>query len=242
MRLKVKIPKKWIIIIILVLLIIGYLMLDSAMRPTILSLSESKLRAIAVKAMNDAVRETIGESGITYSDLTHIEKDDTGKISFIAVNTTLVNELGAETALAAQEKILNAGEQGINIPIGTILGGQFLSGRGPAIVIKFEPLGSVATEFKTEFEEAGINQTRHKIFLVLDSSVRILIGSVSQTVDIKTQVLISDTIIIGDVPQSYFENNNGGLLNFLPENEAPDPQTESGLLNLLPGSNMQQNQ
>lgn len=219
MRLKIRISGKWIAVIILALLVVGYLILDNAIRPAILSLSESKLRAVAVKAMNDAVRETIGESGVLYSDLTHIEKDDTGKISLISVNTTLVNELGVKTALAAQDKIMSVGEQGVSIPIGTILGGQILTGRGPSIVIKFEPLGSVTTEFKTQFEEAGINQTRHKIFLVLTSSVRIMIGSVSQTVEISTQVLISDTIIIGDVPQSYFENNNGGLLNLLPDGE-----------------------
>jgi sporulation protein YunB len=219
MRLKVRISKKWIALIILALLVTAYLIIDSAIRPTILSLSESELRAVAVKAMNDAVRETIGDSGVTYSDLTHIEKDETGKISLISVNTTLVNELGAETALAAQDKIMNAGEQGIFIPIGTILGGQILTGRGPSVVIKFEPVGSVTTELKTQFEEAGINQTRHKIFLILTASVRIMIGSVSQTVSISTQVLISDTIIIGDVPRSYFENNNGGLLNLLPGGE-----------------------
>lgn len=232
MRRKFKISGKWIAIIIIVLLIAAYVIVDNAIRPAILSLSESKLRAEAVKAMNDAVRETIGESGVLYSDMTHIEKDDTGKISLISVNTTLVNELGAKTALAAQSKIMSAGEQGISIPIGTILGGQILTGRGPSIVIKFEPLGSVTTEFMTQFEEAGINQTRHKIFLVLTSSVRIMIGTVPQTVEISAQVLISDTIIVGDVPQSYFESTAGGLLNLLPE--ADSNLTPDGVLNLLP--------
>jgi sporulation protein YunB len=219
MRLRVKISWKWITAIILALLIAGYLIIDSAIRPSVLSLSESSLRAIAVKAMNDAVSETVGKSGITYEDLTHIEKDASGKISLIAVNTTLVNELGAKTALAAQDKIMSAGEQGISIAIGTILGGQILTGRGPSVVIKFEPIGSVTTAFKTQFEEAGINQTRHTIFLILTSSVRIMIGSAPQTVEISTQVLISDTIIVGDVPQSYFESTNGGLFNLLPDNE-----------------------
>lgn len=219
MRLRVKVSRKWIAVIILALLIAVYLIIDSAIRPAVLSLSESSLRAIAVKAMNDAVSETVGKSGITYEDLTYIEKDASGRISLIAVNTTLVNELGTKTALAAQDKIMSAGEQGISLPIGTILGGQMLTGRGPSVVIKFEPIGSVTTEFKTQFEDAGINQTRHKIFLILTSSVRIMIGNVPQTIEISTQVLISDTIIVGDVPQSYFESTNGGLFNLLPDNE-----------------------
>jgi sporulation protein YunB len=151
MRLRVKFSKKWIIVLILIVLVAGYLILDSVIRPTILSQSEARLRAIGVKAMNDAVRETIGASNVTYSDLIHIEKDDTGKISLITANTVLMNNLAAQTAMAAQDKILNAGEQGVNIPIGTILGGPLLTGRGPAIVIKFEPVGSVMTDIKAEF-------------------------------------------------------------------------------------------
>ncbi len=234
MRLKIKVSRKWIVLLIIALLLAGYIILDSAIRPAVLSLSESKLRAVAVKAMNDAVRETVGESGVLYSDLTHIEKDDTGKISLISVDTVLVNELGAKTALAAQDKIMNAGQQGVSIPIGTILSGQLLTGRGPSIIVRFEPIGSVATEFRTQFEEAGINQTRHKIFLLLNSSVRIMIGSTSQTVDISTEVLISDTIIIGDVPQSYFNNTNGGLFNLLPEEESSVPPPGGEALDLLP--------
>lgn len=208
--------KKWIILIVLVLLVTAYLIVDNAIRPTILSLSEARLRAIGVEAMNDAVRETIGSSGVTYTDLIHIEKDNAGKISLITANTVLMNNLAADTALAAQHKILSVGEQGISIPLGTILGGQLLTGRGPAVIIKFEPVGSVTTDVKAEFEDAGINQTRHKIYVILNASVRILLGNASQTVEISSQVLISDTIIVGDVPEGYYQGSHDELLNLLP--------------------------
>lgn len=221
MRLRIKISKKWIAVLLLALVLVGYLIIDETVRPTILSISEARLRAIAVQAMNDAVRETVG-ADINHADLIIIEKDDAGKISLVYANAVLMNNLAASTAIAAQDKILNIGEQGINIPIGTIIGGQLLSGRGPAVSVKFEPVGSVTTDFKTEFEDAGINQTRHKIYLILNSSVRIIIGNSSQTVEISSQVLISETIIIGEVPHSYmrFESKEGRL-NLLPIDQVP---------------------
>jgi sporulation protein YunB len=215
MRRRLKISKLWIIVLVVVILVAGYYLVDNAIRPTILSISEARLRAIAVKAMNDAVRETVG-SDVGYSDLINIEKDDQGKIVLVSANAVKMNELAASTAIAAQEKILNLGEQGIGIPIGTILGGPLMTGRGPQISVKFEPVGSVTTDFKTEFEDAGINQTRHKVYLVFDATVRILIGNSPQTEDITTQVLISDTIIIGEVPQNYFQGSEDQLLNLLP--------------------------
>jgi sporulation protein YunB len=212
---RLKKHRKWIVIILLILVFVGYLMIDNAMRPSILSLTEARLRAIGVKAMNEAVQETIG-NGVVYTDLINIEKDNEGKITLVSANTAMMNNLAAQTANCAQDKILNIGEQGISIPIGTIIGGQLLSGRGPSINVRIEPVGSVTTEFMTEFEDAGINQTRHKIFIVLTATVRIVVGNVSQSVDISSQVLISDTIIIGDVPQSYFQGTQDQLLNLLP--------------------------
>ncbi|MGI5849826.1 MAG: sporulation protein YunB [Christensenellales bacterium] len=218
MRLRIKLSKKWVAIILLFFVFIGYLLIDNAIRPTILSISEARLRAFAVKAMNDAVRETIGND-ITYSDLIHIEKDEEGNITLITANTVLMNSLAASTAMSAQDKILTIGQQGISIPIGTVIGGQLLTGRGPSIIIKFEPVGSVTPDFMTEFEDAGINQTRHKIYLILNSSVRIVVGNTSQTVEISSQVLISETIIVGDVPQSYFKGAQNQLLNLLPSSQ-----------------------
>ncbi len=215
--------KIWILIFVVALAAVGYILVDNSIRPTILSLSEARLRAIAVKAMNEAVRETIGND-ISYSDLINIQKDDQGKITLVSANTVLMNNLAASTAIAAQDKILNIGEQGISIPLGTVLGGQMLTGRGPAVEVRVEPVGSVTTDFKTEFEAAGINQTRQKIFIVLNATVRILVGNTAQTVEISTQVLISETIIIGDVPQSYVDvANTDDMLNLLPDSMVDTP-------------------
>lgn len=205
----------WIVVILLVLAFVGYLMIDNSVRPTILSLTEARLRSIGVKAMNDAVQETIG-GGFVYTDLINIQKDNEGKITLISANTALMNSLAAKTANCAQDKILSIGEQGISIPLGTIIGGQLLSGRGPSVKVRIEPVGSVTSEFKTEFEDAGINQTRHKIYIVMTATVRIVVSNTSQSVDISSQVLISDTIIIGDVPQNYFQGTQDQLLNLLP--------------------------
>ena len=215
--------KIWILIFVVALAAVGYIMVDNSIRPTILSLSEARLRAIAVKAMNEAVRETIGND-ISYSDLINIQKDDQGKITLVSANTVLMNNLAASTAIAAQDKILNIGEQGISIPLGTVLGGQMLTGRGPDVEVRVEPVGSVTTDFKSEFEAAGINQTRQKIFIVLNATVRILVGNTAQTVEISTQVLISETIIIGDVPQSYVDvANTDDMLNLLPDSMVDTP-------------------
>ena len=99
-RRRLKMSKLLIVIVLIALLIVGYTLIDNAIRPTILSLSEAKLRAIAVQAMNDAVRETVG-SDVSYSDLINIEKDSDGKIVLVSANAVKMNQLAASTAIAS---------------------------------------------------------------------------------------------------------------------------------------------
>ena len=107
--------------------------------------------------------------------------------------------------------------QQIEIPIGAAQGIRFLAGAGPRIPIQIVPVGAVNTQFTTEFEAAGINQTRHKISMILSTTVRLVIPSGSKRVDVISTVPIAETIIVGAVPDSFVDvNNRDDLLNLLP--------------------------
>lgn len=216
-RLRIRIPKKFIIFFILCVLVFAYLMIDSAVKPTIFELTESKLQYFAIKAMNDAVSEIVKD--ISYSDLITILKDKNDRITMLQANTLKMNDLASKAALKAQETIMNFGNQGIYIPLGTILGGQILSGKGPLIRIDIIPTGSVLSKFSSEFESAGINQTRHKIYITLNASIRIVVGNTGQLVNISQQVLISENVIIGNVPNTFLQSARDELLNLVPSSE-----------------------
>jgi sporulation protein YunB len=216
-RIKIKIPKKMIIFILLGCITLLYFMIDNAVKPTIFELSESKLKYLAVKAMNDAVAETI--SGVKYSDLITVQKDANNRVTMLQANTLQMNDLAFKAALKAQDTIMNLGAQGIYIPLGTALGGQLLSGKGPLIRIDIIPVGSVTSRFSSEFETAGINQTRHKIYITLNASIRIVVGNTGQLIDVSQQVLISETVIIGSVPNTFLESAREDLMNLIPTDQ-----------------------
>ena len=72
--------------------------------------------------------------------------------------------------------------------------------------------------FVSEFEQAGINQTRHKIYLDVMTEVDIIIPTAESTVNTITQVLVAESILIGNVPDTYlfFGTGNGNLLDLIP--------------------------
>ena len=73
------------------------------------------------------------------------------------------------------------------------------------------------TNFETEFETAGINQTRHKIFLTLRATISLIVPTGSQLVDVTSKVPIVESIIVGEVPQSFVDvNDKDDMLNLIP--------------------------
>ena len=94
---------------------------------------------------------------------------------------------------------------------------SFLSGFGPRLEVQILPVGAVHTSFDTEFETAGINQTRHKIFLNLRATVSLIVPTGSQLVEVTSTVPIAESIIVGEVPESFVDvNNEEDMLNLIP--------------------------
>ena len=88
--------------------------------------------------------------------------------------------------------------------MGTFTGIPLLVGMGPRIRVKMTPIGSVRCKFVSHFESAGINQTIHRIYLLLTCEVTILTpyNTIKQKID--NQVLIAESVIVGIVPDFYY--------------------------------------
>ena len=105
----------------------------------------------------------------------------------------------------------------MSVPLGAALGITLLAGSGPGIPISIVPIGSVQTNFETEFEACGINQTRHKVFMQLSASIRIVIPTGAKTTNVTANMLVAESIIVGKVPESFVGYNlNPDELNLVP--------------------------
>lgn len=206
-----------IILIVIIFLIVGiFLLADYAIKPTIIAVSEAQVRYIATKAMHNSIQDIMG-SNVSFTDLVSVSTDSNGKVTMIQANTITMNTLAALTSSAAQDEIREMGQQGIRVSIGTISGSRLLAGRGPKINVKMVPIGSVSTDFSTEFENAGINQTRHKIYLTMNARVRVIVPLGSEETIVNLKVPISETIIVGDVPNNYvYVEDEEDMLNLIP--------------------------
>lgn len=123
----------------------------------------------------------------------------------LAVNTDVkkVNLLKSMISDRVQEKFSDTRVQKVKIPLGTLTGTELFTGYGPLIRLKIAMSGSIATDLKSSFSSAGINQTRHQIYLCASTKVFALIPGYPVTTAVETNMVIAETVIVGDVPRVY---------------------------------------
>ena len=172
--------------------------------------------SVAVETVNRAVRDCVGE-GLDYGSLVETTMDPEGRVTLLRTRAGAMNRLASETALKAEQELNGLENQNVYIPLGSALGIKFLAGAGPHIRTRIIPIGAVSTGFESTFESAGINQTRHKIFLTLRATVSLILPNGSQRVEVNNTFPLAESIIVGQVPDSFVDvNNQEDMLNLLP--------------------------
>lgn len=167
--------------------------------------------AMAVSNASDLITQTV--SNIVESEMRRLgpdggkfvsfEKDGGGQISAIVTDTARVNILSAELLNAIVEAS-DRGDLDLSIPFGNLLGVSFFLGRGPVVPVKITMLTSSRVDFHNVLTDAGINQTKHQLLLEVSVDADVLLPWEIRSTQIVTEVLVAETIIVGRVPQTYF--------------------------------------
>ncbi len=178
-----------------------------SMTPTILDIAQVQVKAQTTQAVNEAVLSVL--QGVDYADFVTVEKNSQNEVVLITANSNSVNQLARNASIVTQGKINTLFQQAISIPLGTLSGIPLLSQLGPDVNIVIDPVGTVQCSFVSHFETAGINQTLHRIYLNVSSTVDVIIPSSHQVVQIETPILVCETVIVGKVPDTFLQ---GGLL------------------------------
>lgn len=201
-----------LIIILLIAIATAKYIIDTA-TPIFETLCINKSKSMATIISNT---ETINVmKSHSYDELFTIEKDADGNVTMIKSNMVSINEITSEIATNIQKKLDNKGRENIQIALGSFTGIKILSGRGPGVPIRISSVGNIDTELKSEFEAQGINQTLHRVYLQLTCRVNILTPFEDIENEITNQVLLAENIIVGKIPETYYN-----LEGLTPENDA----------------------
>ncbi len=189
----------------LVVFLIVFLLLDARIRPFIRNTAIVQAQNYAATVAGSAVPGILASEGADYSSLTEITRDSVGNIVSIQTDAMRINRIksGINSAVASSLSSLDGKELGI--PIGSLTGLALLNGRGPRLNAIISLTGSAQTHFANEFSSAGINQTRHQIFLKTTVTLLVVFPTTTVTTAYTMTMLVAETIIVGKVPLAYGE-------------------------------------
>ena len=212
-----KIGKASEIIIIMIIAFFTVKTVLNAVLPIFDTLCENRAKSIATIVSNEQATNVMKQHN--YDELFSIEKDYNGNIIMIKCNVIPVNEIISDVANKIQQDIDKRGRENIEIALGSFTGLKLLAGRGPGVKISISSIGNVETDLKSEFSSQGINQTLHRVYLNVKCEINILTPFNSITKEITNQILLMENIIVGNIPNTYYNleglNNKSDALDII---------------------------
>lgn len=189
-------------LIIIIIASVTVYVLTKSIKPVFESLAIQKARTIATEITNKKTSEVLAK--YDYKELVWIMEDNINKNKILRTDVVKINQIASEIAIEVEKSLEKAVNDKIEIPIGALSGSSYLIGSGPKIPIRIIPSGNVTTELATEFESKGINQTIYRIYLKLNCSIKILNSYNNLNDNIENQVLLVETVIVGEIPEIYY--------------------------------------
>ena len=206
-----------VFLFVLVISAVGLLLLFRREYQSVMtSLAQTQVKNATSDLINDAIERQISSGTIQYDRMVYFEKDLDGRITALKTNMSEVNRLKTDLLNLINDEILAMDFDQLGIPIGSLVVPEFFSGKGPEIPVRILTIRNSEASFFSEFSEAGINQTMQKMNMQVNIDVAVLVLGTVEEFAISSQVVVAETVIVGQVPDTFLQT--GGIYELQREN------------------------
>ncbi len=202
--------RKMKVVISLVLIFTGILttlfayIFTTTLRPRIVTITQSYAKNVVSQAVDDEVKKVMLEELFAYDELVFINRDEQGRITSVSSNTTKINRFANDLGIAIGDKLDEISLIKNKLYVSSLIGIDLLAGIGPQVSVRFSPISVANADIYHTFEEAGINQTLHTVNLSVNIEMAIVLPLAYSTVKVESTMPLSQTLIVGTVPEAYF--------------------------------------
>lgn len=203
----VRVLKRLIILIVILSVVaaFGVFLFRRRYQQVILHLAETQVKNATSDLINDAIDKQIEIGNIHYDRIVYFEKDLDGRITALKTNMSEVNRLKTDILNLINDEILAVDTADLGVPLGSLFLPEFMSGKGPSIPVQILSIRNSDASFQSHFSEAGINQTLQQITMDVSVDVAVLVLGETDSFTVSSQVVVAETIIVGDVPDTFLQ-------------------------------------
>ena len=198
----------WLLLPLLALaaLIAAWLRLE----PAIEDMAAAQVADEASDLIAEAITAQMERDDISYGSVVALEKDAQGRLLALRTDMNQLNRLRNETLEIINRRITQSGESELGVPLGSVLLPALFSGKGPRLPVRVLTVSNCDAEFSSSFQEAGINQTLHRITMQVTMNITLLTPAGTQTVCVDSVVVVAETILIGQIPDTLIRPEKEG--------------------------------
>lgn len=183
--------------------------ISAQLRPVVETMAASQATNLITQTISAAVDDCLTEYEMTYSDFITMETDAAGQVTSLTGNTAGNNRFKRLVADRLTERLEQLDSKELGIPIGSVSGWILLSGLGPSIRVSVYSVGDVTVTYSNSFTTAGVNQTLHQVCLDVSAVVYLFLPGEIIPVAVSDSVCVAETVIVGQVPDTYLNLNRG---------------------------------
>ena len=194
-----------LLVFLLALALSSFVLFRGKYRPVIRSLAETQVKNATSDLTNDAIAKQIAAGNIAYDRIVYFEKDLNGRITALKTNIGEINRLKTDILNIINDEILALDTSDIGIPLGSLLLPEFFSGKGPVIPVRILSIRNSDAVFASDFSQAGINQTLHRLNMQVSIDVAVLVMGQASSFTVTSEVVVAETVIVGEVPDTFLQ-------------------------------------
>ncbi len=181
--------------------------IDKLLMPMVLASYDIELKNKVNTAINKSIELVVKETEVEAASFYIKEEDVSGRITSLTVNTLLVNDICSKIAEEISLMLGTMDADDVYVPVGSFLGIDALANIGPSVSISIKPMGSATVDYESSFESVGINQINFQVWLLVDTSIRVINPTQEGDVKMNRKVSLVNTVFSGQVPENYIGNN-----------------------------------
>lgn len=208
--------RKWITVlsIVIVIVTVAFFSFQRNVKPVVYTYCDALISSLGVECINSSAADVV--SLYEYSDFIDVQRSG-DRIELLTANTPLVNGFTRSLALRCERALDALGVQTIEIPAGAFTGSVLMSNKGPKVSLEITFFSSVKCDFLTCFENVGINQTRHAVYVKIDVLFNTVLPIAEHELRLTNDILVAENVLIGEIPNVYVNGEDeANYLDLIP--------------------------
>ena len=153
--------------------------------------------------LNDNLYTCFENYRYDFESLIVIKEDASGRINSISIEPYAANMLKSHISREIVRRVNDISNDDLDITLGMLVGHFGLGSWGPELPLTVSPNGNVSIDFKNSFSACGINQVQDSVSIDVDVDISAMMPFYRFNSTIHSSVIISQTVIVGDVPNTY---------------------------------------